>query len=456
MEAAAIDTDAPAAPLVPASVVAAAVTEPVQVTAVSCGSSHSLAILSCDLLIAWGRGEDGQLGLGDAEDRLSPTNVAALAGKGISAIACGAEYTLAISEADQRVYSWGWGDFGRLGHADCGDVFLPKPLAALDSQRIVACACGDTHTLCMAADGALWAFGRNSNGQLGNGSTEDGTVPRRVEAMQEHRVVSISCGAEHSVVSTAAGEVFAWGWGRYGNVGDGQRQDRSLPTRALLPDGHHIKAVASGWRHSLALDTQGRVLSWGWGAYGQLGHDCRDDEAAPRLVESLVGRTIANIAGGWRHTLASDEEGKLYSWGWNKFGQLGQGSKQDEVTPRAVEALAGDPVAIVSAGWRHSCCVTRGGAFYSWGRGCSGQLGHGGTSDTDAPQAVVCLGKGCIDATALCDDSAAAAAFVAPADRYAVVPGGRSNRTSGDNGSVPQSPTVGAASGAAIAKRQKL
>ena len=84
------------------------------------------------------------------------------------------------------------GDFGRLGHADCGDVFLPKPLAALDGQRIVACACGDTHTLCMAADGALWAFGRNSNGQLGNGGTEDGTVPRRVEAMQVTPATTLS------------------------------------------------------------------------------------------------------------------------------------------------------------------------------------------------------------------------------------------------------------------------
>ncbi len=86
------------------------------------------------------------------------------------------------------------GDFGRLGHADCGDVFLPKALAALDGQRIVSCACGDTHTLCMAADGALWAFGRNSNGQLGNGSTEDSATPRLVEAMR------VPCRLERSTL----------------------------------------------------------------------------------------------------------------------------------------------------------------------------------------------------------------------------------------------------------------
>ncbi len=76
------------------------------------------------------------------------------------------------------------GDFGRLGHGDCGDVFLPKPISGLNDINIVACACGDTHSLCVSSDGALYAFGRNSNGQLGNGTSEDSTMPQRVAALQ--------------------------------------------------------------------------------------------------------------------------------------------------------------------------------------------------------------------------------------------------------------------------------
>lgn len=76
------------------------------------------------------------------------------------------------------------GDFGRLGHGDCGDVFLPKPISGLNDINIVACACGDTHSLCVSSDGALYAFGRNSNGQLGNGTSEDSTTPQRLAALQ--------------------------------------------------------------------------------------------------------------------------------------------------------------------------------------------------------------------------------------------------------------------------------
>lgn len=81
------------------------------------------------------------------------------------------------------------GDFGRLGHGDCGDVFLPKPISGLNDINIVACACGDTHSLCVSSDGALYAFGRNSNGQLGNGRTEDATTPALVEALQVHYIL---------------------------------------------------------------------------------------------------------------------------------------------------------------------------------------------------------------------------------------------------------------------------
>lgn len=444
--------DPAAAAMVPASVVVAAVNESTEVTAISCGSSHSLAILSCGLLVAWGRGEDGQLGLGDPEDRLSPTSVSELAGKSISGIACGAEYSVAISASQQRVYSWGWGDFGRLGHGDCRDAFLPKSISALEGMRITACSCGDTHSVCLAEDGSLWAFGRNANGQLGLEGMEDRSTPCRVEAMKDHHVVSISCGAEHTVASTQAGEVYAWGWGRYGNMGDGEQLDRSVPTKAILPEGHHVTSVASGWRHSMALDTRGRVLSWGWGAYGQLGHNSRNDESWPRVVEALSEHFISRVVGGWRHTLAIDTEGHLFSWGWNKFGQLGTGGFQDEVEPRVVEAVAGETAVVVSAGWRHSCVVTAEGSLFSWGRGCNGQLGYGGSSDRDVPQRVATLAKGHIDEAALCNESAAAAAFVAPSDRYAVVPGGFSSLQADSSSGPP----TGAAVGVTIAKRQKL
>jgi hypothetical protein len=248
-------------------------------------------------------------------------------------------------------------------------VFLPKPVAALSDKRVVACSCGDTHTLCVTSDGLLYSFGRNSNGQLGNGRTDDNTTPAVVEALQGQKVIAVSCGAEHSVVATETGQVYAWGWGRYGNVGDGQKVDRLTPTLSAIPENRRIVAVASGWRHSLALDAEGRVYSWGWGSYGQLGHGQRQDEATPREVTALAGRCIRRIAGGWRHTLATDDQGNLWAWGWNKFGQLGLGrARPDASVPERVQLLDDARVIDVAAGWRHSICVTEDGGFYTWAR----------------------------------------------------------------------------------------
>lgn len=89
---------------------------------------------------------------------------------------------------------------------------------------------------------------------------------------QGKAVTSVAAGAEHSVVATAQGEVYAWGWGRYGNLGDGERHDRHTPTAVLGLDGVHVAKVACGWRHSAAVSDNGRLYTFGWSKYGQLGH----------------------------------------------------------------------------------------------------------------------------------------------------------------------------------------
>jgi len=132
-----------------------------KVASLSCGSAHSLALILTsegDITASWGRGEDGQLGHGDAEERLRPQSIFGLMNKGITSVHCGAEYSIAVAEELREVYSWGWGDFGRLGHGDCKDVFIPTAIQALSGLRIVSASCGDTHTLVVTDIGKLFSF----------------------------------------------------------------------------------------------------------------------------------------------------------------------------------------------------------------------------------------------------------------------------------------------------------
>eukprot|EP00775_Hariotina_reticulata_P006154 gene6154-6391_t len=385
-----------------------------EVLQVSCGSSHTVALLDCNIVASWGRGEDGQLGHGDAEQVNTPKAIHSLLGKDISSVCCGAEYTVAVSKKHQQVYSWGWGDFGRLGHGDCSDVFVPQQISFFNNMPIKQVACGDTHTLVCTTTGELYTFGRNQNGQLGHGNTGDLLAPRLVEDLKGRSVSSVAAGAEHSVVATSDGQVYAWGWGRYGNLGDGDRVDRHSPARVAALDDVVISHVACGWRHSAAVSGDGRVYTFGWSKYGQLGHGDHDDRLVPVEVSALTGRVIVQIAGGWRHTMALDQQGTAWGWGWNK----------DEAAPVVVDALAGRPVTLLACGWRHTVAVCNSGEVYSWGRGVNGQLGLGEEADEASPQLLKSLCRTTGSRAALLATATARAGYVAPSDRYGVVPDG--------------------------------
>ncbi|KAG2572220.1 hypothetical protein PVAP13_7KG160600 [Panicum virgatum] len=315
------------------SVMAAPDAPPQAVVLVSAGASHSVALLTGNALCSWGRGEDGQLGHGDAEDRLVPTVLSGFDAPGIASVICGADHTTAYSEEELQVYSWGWGDFGRLGHGNSTDVFTPQPVKALQGLKIKQIACGDSHCLAVTMAGEVQSWGRNQNGQLGLGTTEDSLLPQKIQAFEGVCVKMIAAGAEHTSAVTEDGDLYGWGWGRYGNLGLGDRNDRLFPEKVSSVEGEKMVLVACGWRHTITVSESGTMYTYGWSKYGQLGHGDFEDHLVPHKLESLKDSTISQISGGWRHTMALTSEGKLYGWGWNKFGQVGVGNNDDHCSP---------------------------------------------------------------------------------------------------------------------------
>ena len=301
-------------------------------------------------------------------------------------------------------------------------VFVPQPVASLSGRKVSAVACGDTHTLCVVDGGRLMSFGRGVTGQLGNGSALlDCYEPREVTALKDEVVTRVACGAEHSACCTSDGKVYSWGWGRYGNIGDGDTVDRHEPVLVKGLDGVNgvngvkIVEVACGWRHSAAIDEGGALYTWGWGRYGQLGHGDDGDQTTPRKIEKPL-RRAKTFPGGWRHSGAIDEDGVLYTWGWNRFGQLGLGHSRDVNEPTAASLPA---CALVTSGWRHTMAVTTDGRLYTFGRGVGGQLGIG---EVDGGQ-VSLPTEVRIDVERLEREAHVSVPVnIAPADRYALVP----------------------------------
>ncbi|EEF39472.1 ultraviolet-B receptor UVR8 [Ricinus communis] len=405
---------------------ASEVTAPVRrVLLISAGASHSVALLSGNVVCTWGRGEDGQLGHGDAQDRLSPTILSTLEGLEIISVICGADHTIAYSESHTDVYSWGWGDFGRLGHGNSSDLFTPQPIRQLHGLKIKQIACGDSHCLAVTMEGQVQSWGRNQNGQLGLGTTEDSLVPQKIQAFQGVPIKMVAAGAEHTAAVTEDGELYGWGWGRYGNLGLGDRKDRLVPEKVSLPHGEKMVMVACGWRHTISVSSSGGLYTYGWSKYGQLGHGDYADHLIPHQLEALQGSFISQISGGWRHTMAVTSDGKLYGWGWNKFGQVGVGDNVDRSSPVQVKLPLEQKVILISCGWRHTLAVTERQNVFSWGRGTNGQLGNGECTDRNVPVIIKALSVdgSCgqhIESSMV--DSSSGKTWVLPSERYAVVP----------------------------------
>ncbi|CAK8579014.1 unnamed protein product [Lathyrus sativus] len=357
---------------------------PSHVLLISAGASHTVALLSGNVVCSWGRGEDGQLGHGDTDDRLLPTKLSAFDGEDVVSVTCGADYTVARSDSGKNVYSWGWGDFGRLGHGDHSDLFIPHPIRALQGLMIKQIACGDCHCLAVTMESKVLSWGRNQNGELGLGTTEDSLVPQKILAFEGIRIKMVAAGAEHSVAITEDGDLYGWGWGKYGNLGLGDTNDRLIPEKVNI-DGDKIGMVACGWRHTISVSSSGGLYTHGWSKYGQLGHGDFKDHLVPRKVQALSDKFISQVSGGWRHSMALTSSGQLFGWGWNKFGQIGIGNNFDCCSPMLVNFPHAQKVVQISCGWRHTVAVTNCANVYSWGRGASGQLGHGDTIDWNVP-----------------------------------------------------------------------
>jgi alpha-tubulin suppressor-like RCC1 family protein len=247
----------------------------------------------------------------------------------------------------------------------------------------------------------VYAWGRNVFGQLGDGTTTHRTTPTRItfSGFQVGETIeSVNAGTSHSLAVTTSGRVYAWGSNANGRLGDGTTTDRTSPTRITfsgLQGGETIESVNAGASHSLAVTWNGRVYAWGHNADGQLGDGTTTHRTTPTLI-TFNGLTIGEnihtvIAGGW-NSLAVTTSGRVYAWGWNSNGQLGDGTTTDRTSPTLITfsgLKGGETIESVNAGFHHSLAVTTNGRVYAWGSNGNGRLGDGTTTNRKTPTIII-------------------------------------------------------------------
>ena len=243
---------------------------------------------------------------------------------------------------------WGIGNEGQLGTGSIvkkGIRHVYEELHPVELNTtpytISKLVFGQVHSLAVTDCGKLMAWGSKEYGKLGvpvdvgTSSKEDGAVvlaPHVVEALEHETIVDAACTGAYSLALTESGGVYSWGWGGsfmsgVGALGHGDEKSHEMPTKiqALEEDGVRISKISVGEKHCLALSDDGEIWAWGNGEYGRMGNGDSDSMLAPEPLEFFAEMNIVDIAAGEAFSLALSEDGKVYAWGKNEYGQLGLG-----------------------------------------------------------------------------------------------------------------------------------
>lgn len=357
-----------------------------RVVTVTAGRFHTCALLDTGDAYCWGRNYYGMLGDGTTTDRSAPVRVAGLPTGGVVKLDAGQDHTCAFL-GTAGVLCWGNNSYSQIGDGTAV-VQRTVPTAVVDLPSTVAFFdAGYRHNCVILEDGSGLCWGNNDFYQLGDGTTGESNRPVAVTATSE-TLVAIDGGSRHTCAITDAGAAICWGRNLEGQLGDGTTSTSAAAVGVLgLSSG--VADIEVEYMSTCAILSGGSVMCWGSNSLGDLG----DGTLTTRLTPvSTLGLSSPVLALGcvWRTTCASLSAGGVMCWGYNNEGQVGDGTTTDRSSAVPVLGLPAEVAPSVDAGQQHACAVESGGRVLCWGDNGYGQLGDGTGTDSLSPVSVVC------------------------------------------------------------------
>lgn len=343
--------------------------------AVTAGSEHSCALRQSGRVVCWGSNVFGQVGDASFMDRRTPVPVSL---ESVEAVSAGGNHTCAL-HTDGSVSCWGANNRGQLGLGGGSDRGSPQVVSGIDAVRSLSA--GFQHTCAVRTiGGGVWCWGMNSQGQVGNDRLM--TELRPVQALDVSSAVRVAAGQSHSCAVLSTGRVRCWGANTAGQIGDGTTERRMRAV--LVEDVVSARAVVAGSQHSCALLMDGTVRCWGSNEHGQVGDGGMENRLTGTQVPGLSNVVAIASSASATHTCAIRDDGTVWCWGQNQFGQIGDGT---DVTRRMATRVPDLRAGSVSANVANTCAATDAGAVVCWGDNTSGQLGTGTTTFSWSPVA---------------------------------------------------------------------
>ena len=381
----------------------------VRYTVVSAGGTHSCGYTGQDSVACWGGNAAGQIGNNATSTTITHPFVTDLSDgiDGAWPASAGGRHTCALGVRlgggpflwNTVVFCWGDNSSGQLGDGTLTNSTGPTPVMNAANGDVVAGSyvrAGGSHSCGFGhPTGALYCWGDNSSGQLGNGTTTNSTAPVAVTggpafsaaAPNAPPVSALTAGASHTCAVISAGAAYCWGSNANGQLGNGTTTNSATPVPVggglsfPLSKDRADTVLSAGAGHTCGVTIGGTAYCWGSNSDGQLGNGTTTDSVLPVRVGGNI--SFKNVSAGARHSCGVDNASVVYCWGANASGQLGDGTTTSR--PRPVAVINGVGFNVASAGGQHSCGVTGGGIAYCWGDNSYGQLGDGATISTTVP-----------------------------------------------------------------------
>ena len=325
-------------------------------------------------------------------------------------------YHACVIASDNKLYCWGRNHRGQLGNNSMVDSSRPVAVnmtGVLAGKTIKQISTGAYHTCVVASDDNAYCWGENMKGQLGNNSTANSSVPVKVDTsgvLAGKTIKQISTGHYHTCAVASDDKMYCWGENNNGELGNGSTVDSRVPVAVNMTGvlaGKTIKQMSVGTYNTCVIASDDKVYCWGSNAYGQVGNNSLTDSNVPVAVNTtgvLAGKTIKQISVGHHRACAIASDDKMYCWGNNMGGALGNGSTADSHIPVSVNMsgiLAGKVIRRISIGAFHTCVYATDNKIYCWGSNNYGQLGNNSTANSGVPVATYIFKKENIPANAM-------------------------------------------------------
>ncbi|KAL8238579.1 hypothetical protein R6Q59_015146 [Mikania micrantha] len=352
---------------------------------IACGVHHFSLVTKQGEIFTCGEESGGRLGHGRDQHVHRPRLVEFLSVNNVDFVACGEYHTCAISSSGD-LYTWGDGthNAGLLGHGTDVSHWIPKQVSGpLEGIQVISVACGNWHSALITSDKKLFTFGDGTYGALGHGDHRSVKFPKEVASLTGLKTNKVACGVWHTAAiveiinhqskHSASKKLFTWGDGDKHRLGHGNKQTYTEPTCIASLIDNNFHQLACGHNMTVGLTTSGHVFTMGSPAHGQLGNPQADGKSPCLVQDKLVGEFVEEIACGAYHVAVVTSRSEVFTWGKGANGRLGHGDLEDQNTPTLVDFFKDRTVKSLSCGANFTASI----CIHKWASGVDHSVCHG-------------------------------------------------------------------------------